>query len=300
MTVAAIIVNYRTAELTVDCVRSLLASEGVALSAIVVDNASGDGSAEHFRRAFAGEPRVRVIETERNGGYTGGNNAGFAEAARMGAEHVFVLNSDTTVDPACVRLLLEELERSSDVAVVSPRIFYGDPRDRLWFGGSRFSLWHGRAVHVGRKRDASAGLPDRQDIPFATGCAFLARLEVVQQLGGFDESLFAYGEDLDFSLKVQRAGYRIRYVPDAVLWHLEGYSHRKSGGQALRIYLHTRNMLRVLARHARWWHWFGIAPVFAVDTVLRFVVVSIRDGDYRGIGAVWRGMRDAGRPDASP
>jgi GT2 family glycosyltransferase len=291
--VAAVVVNFRTPELTIDCVRSLLASDAGGLHVVVVDNASGDGSAEAFRKAFATESRVAVIGCDVNAGYTGGNNAGFAAAAAMNARFAFVLNSDTIVARDCVRLLIEEAERTPDAALVVPRIFFGDPPDALWFGGSRFSLWTGRVSHVGRKARAEHGLQGLSDIPFATGCALLVRMDVLRAVGGFDEALFAYCEDLDLSLRVRGAGYRVRYVPQATLWHLEGVSHRRAGGQALRIYLHVRNTLRVLHRHARWYHWFTLGPVYLVDTVARFIAVSLRDRDLPGVAAVLRGVLHA-------
>lgn len=291
--VAAIVVNYRTPDLTIACTRSLLASEGVSPEVVLVDNASGDGSVEAFQRAFAGEPRVHVVATGRNSGYTGGNNAGFRVAASLGARYAFVLNSDTIVAPACLRLLVDEAERTPDAGLVVPRIFFGEPDDLLWFGGSRFSFWTGRVTHVGRKAPAAHGLPATTDIPFATGCAVLVRLDVLQSVGGFDERLFAYCEDLDLSLRVRAAGHRIRYVPDATLWHLEGVSHRRAGGQSLRIYLHVRNTLRVLSRHARWYHWVTLGPAYLVDTVGRFVAVSVRDRDPAGVAAVVRGVAHA-------
>lgn len=291
--VAAVVVNFRTPELTIDCVRSLLASDATGLRVVLVDNASGDGSAEAFRQAFAAEARVTVIGCDVNAGYTGGNNAGFRAATKMGARFAFVLNSDTIVAPDCVRLLVEEAERVPDAALVVPRIFFGDPPDALWFGGSRFSMWTGRVTHVGRKAGAEHGLPAPDDIPFATGCALLVRLDVLRAVGGFDEALFAYCEDLDLSLRVRKAGYRVRYVPAATLWHLEGVSHRRAGGQSLRIYLHVRNTLRVLHRHARWYHWLTLGPVFLVDTVARFIAVSVRDRDLPGVAAVIRGVLHA-------
>jgi hypothetical protein len=112
---------------------------------------------------------------------------------------------------------------------------------------------------------------------------------------GFDASLFAYAEDLDLSLRLRGAGYRIRYVPEAHVWHHEGSSHRSSSGQSLRWYLNTRNLLRVNARHARWYHWPALGPMLLVNVVGRFVAVAVRDRDWKALGAVLRGARDAWR-----
>src|SRR5205823_3617835 len=111
-----------------------------------------------------------------NDGYTGGNNAGVAAARVMGARYAFIVNGDTIVDEHCVRRLAGEAERDTQIALAVPRIFFGEPRDMLWFGGARFSLWHGRPIHVGYRQGAEAGWADARDSPFASGCALLLRL----------------------------------------------------------------------------------------------------------------------------
>jgi GT2 family glycosyltransferase len=286
--VAAIVVNFRTPELTIACVESLLAgTEPVRV--IVVDNASNDDSATRIDAHFRSDSRVSVVVREVNDGYSGGNNAGVALARTMDVQFALILNSDTVLDPSCVQLLADEAERDPRTALVTPRIFLGDQPDVLWFGGGRYSSWHGRPIHIGVNRAASEGWTDRRDLSFASGCALLVRLDA---FAGdlFDASLFSYAEDLDLSLRARRGRFRIRYVPDALVWHHEGSSHRKSGGQALRFYLNTRNVLRVSARYARWYHWITLGPSLAVDLVGRLAAVAIRDRDARSLGAVARGV----------
>jgi len=287
--VVVLVVNYRTTELTTRCVESVLRSEGVRPRVVVIDNASGDDGAERLRARFAGDASVTVHARTVNDGYAGGNNAGLAVARSQGARWALILNSDTELAPDCLRRLVAEGERDARVALASPRIFFGHAPDRLWFGGGRFSPWLGRPVHVGLGRVASHGWSAARDLTFASGCALLVR---VGALGGddpFDASLFAYAEDLDLSLRLRRAGWRIRYVPEATVWHHEGASHRRAGGQALRFYLNTRNLLRVAARHARWYHWPSLAPSLAVDVVGRFCAVAARDRDWAALGGVLRG-----------
>ncbi len=290
--VAAIVVNYRTPELTIACVESLIAPAGVRPHVIVLDNSSGDDSVARFRAKWSQYESVTIVARDQNDGYAGGNNAGFALARKMGARYAFVLNSDTIVNHSCLRLLVEEAEGTNGTAVVSPCIFFGEPQDLLWFGGGSFSLWLGRPRHIGFKRRAAAGMHARADIGFATGCAMLIRLDA-PGVRDFDASFFSYAEDLDLSLSVLDAGSRIRYVPEAIVWHYEGASHRKAGGEALRFYLNTRNLLRTDARHARWYHWITLGPMIAVDVIGRFVIVALLRGDLPAAAAVFRGAGDA-------
>jgi GT2 family glycosyltransferase len=290
--VAAIVVNYQTPDLTIACVESLLAATGVEIAVVVVDNASGDDSVDRVGMHFRHRPSVLVVARDVNDGYAGGNNAGVAVARQLGARYAFVLNSDTIIDANCPRLLVEEADRHSRTALVTPRIFFGDPPDRLWLGGGRYSLWHGRPIHVGRNGPASAGWSNTSSLPFASGCALLIKLSAVTG-DPFDASLFSYAEDLDLSIRLRRRQWGIRYVPQAVVWHFEGSSHRREGGQALRFYLNTRNLLRVNGRHARWYHWPTLAPMLAVDVLARFAAVAARDRDWAAFAAVWRGALHA-------
>lgn len=288
-TVAVIVVNYRTAALTIACVESLLRSAEVPSRIVVVDNASGDGSAEQIAARFAGAPSVEVLARTINDGYAGGNNAGVAHV--RGVRYAFVLNSDTTVSTDCVRLLVDEARREANVALATPRIFFGDPPDRLWFGGARFSMWRGRPVQVGYGKSADRGFAESRDLTFATGCALLVDLELVGDGELFDASLFSYAEDLDLSLRVTQAGHRIRYVPQAIVHHFVGSSHLAAagGGQSLRFYLSTRNLLRVVTRYARWYHWLTLAPMLGVDVIGRYCAVAVRDRDPSAFAAVLRG-----------
>lgn len=285
----AIVLNYRTVDLTIACVESLLRSENVALDVLVIDNHSGDESVPRLKQRFSSEPRVTVLGRDRNDGYAGGNNAGVAIARRQGARYALVLNSDTEVDPQCVKRLVDDADGDPRIALATPRIFFGSPADRIWFGGGRFSLWSGRPVHVGYRGPASAAWSEPRDLPFAPGCALLVRLAALGERPLFDASLFSYIEDLDLSLRLRREGWRLRYVPSSLVWHFEGASHRRAGGQALRFYLNTRNLLRVVARHARWYHWITLGPALTVDVIGRYCMVAIRDRDMSVFAAVLRG-----------
>lgn len=290
--IAAIVVNYRTPALTIACVDSLLCSAGVSVRVIIVDNASADDSVARLTERYGDNPSVAILARDVNDGYAGGNNAGMERLSGTGAGFVLVINSDAVVDSECVRLMHRAMLADPHVALVCPRIFYGDSPDQLWFGGATFSFWSGRVVHVGHRRSASHGWQQARDLPFATGCAVLIRLSACRA-PLFDASLFGYAEDLDLSLAVRAAGFRLRYVPEAMVRHFEGGSHRDARGQGLRFYLSTRNQLRVVARHARWYHWPVLAPMLAINIVGRFSAVAARNGDGVALVATWRGALHA-------
>lgn len=285
--VAVILVNFRGVELTLACARSVLASRDVDVKLIVVENASGDDSARILAERL---PEAHLVISPVNGGFTGGNNLGFIEARQFEPDYVFLLNNDTTIEADCIAKLVAEAARDPRIGLLNPRIWRGDDRTKLWFGGSKFSLWTGRVHQVGRKKSGDHGLPTACDIPFATGCALLIPITVLDRVGPLDDSLFAYAEDLDLSLRARAAGYRIRYVPTASIWHFESASFRRSGSGALHQYFAARNELRVIGRYVAWYQWPSFLATFLVNHIGRFTVLSIMRADYRALLATYRGV----------
>jgi GT2 family glycosyltransferase len=177
-----------------------------------------------------------------------------------------------------------------EAAVISPKIYFWDMPNRLWWAGGIFSLWTGIAKHIGRKEVDRGQFERNADVDWATGCAALIRTHVLEEVGLFDESFFAYSEDLDFSLRIKKVGYKIWYAPKARLWHKEGAVCRKNVGEYLRKFLSTRNLLFVMRRHARRIQWLTFLPNFVFRYVAFYILLSLVRGDYRSAWAVVQGL----------
>jgi N-acetylglucosaminyl-diphospho-decaprenol L-rhamnosyltransferase len=193
---------------------------------IVVDNASGDGSAEAARRWAD----VRVIES--------GGNLGFARASNVGirASHganLLLLNSDTIVPAGAIDGLLHELQRLEDVAVVGPRLVDADGRAELSFGpmiGPVNELRQKLLVlgHENRIGVISAFVDRRTRRPhfpdWVSGACLLVRRRDAEAVGLLDERYFMYAEDVDFCAAIRARGRRIRFTPDVTVIHRRGRS----------------------------------------------------------------------------
>jgi len=289
--VAIIILNWNSHGVTADCLASLRQSRFQDFSVILVDNGSQDGSPDRLAAEF---PEVEVMRLPRNLGFTGGMNAGLRHERVAAAGLVLLLNNDTIVDPEALGQLVAAFDRDAGVALACPKIYFWDVPDVLWFAGGHLSSWSGVGINVGRRR-RDVGQYDRErDISFANGCALMVRGEVLRELGLLDDRLFAYAEDTDYSFRALRAGRRIRYVPQSRVWHREGFASRRNIGNAKRIYYGTRNLLLVMARHARPWHWATFLPIFSVNWVGRFLFLSLVRRDQAGRVAleIARGLAD--------
>ncbi len=284
---AVIILNWNSCEMTAECIRSVVAMDAENYDIVVVDNGSCDGSVEYLRREF---PQITVLPQDRNLGFAAGCNIGIRHALAADFKYVLLLNNDTVVDGHFLRALVDEAERIPTAAVLSPKIYFSDLPDRFWWAGGTFSLWTGIPQHVGRKQVDSGQYDSPRAIHWATGCAALIRTRALRRQGLFDERFFGNAEDLDLSVRLRLAGYRIWYVPRAKLWHKEGVDYRKNVGEYIRKFTATRNLLWVMQKHAAPIQWLTFLPNFLLRYALFHILLSIWRGDFRSAKAILEGI----------
>ncbi|CAN5803126.1 glycosyltransferase family 2 protein [soil metagenome] len=237
MSLLIVIVNYRTAGLTLDCLRSLRGEVASMPGArvVVVDNASGDGSAETLAAAIAEqgwEDWASVLPLETNGGFAAGNNAAIGPAlqAIKPPSYVLLLNPDTVVRPGALSSLVQFLEARPEVGIVGSRL--EDPDGRPQCSAFRFpsilgelegGLRLGLATRLlARWRIAPSVPADACPTDWVSGACLLARREVFKTVGLLDNGYFLYFEEVDFCKRAERAGWSCWYVPEARVVHLEG------------------------------------------------------------------------------
>jgi GT2 family glycosyltransferase len=239
--VLVVIVNYKVAKLVEECLAAL-APEIRELSgsrAVVVDNASNDGSAEAIETAIRsngwGEWATFVASTT-NIGFAAGNNLGVRRGLELFGtalpDFFFFLNPDTVVRPRAIQLLVAFLESRPDVGIAGGRSEDSDgtPQHCCF----RFpSVWNEFASNVKlglvdrllRRRIARLPISDEpHPIGWVSGAAMIVRRRVIEQIGLFDEKYFLYYEETDFALRAARAGWSCWHIPQARIVHYVGYS----------------------------------------------------------------------------
>ena len=251
--VTVIVLNWNGESDTAACIDSLLVQEGVALEVLLVDNDSSDGSGARLSERY---PGVQYLQTGANLGYAGGNNRGLAWAMQRGAEWVLVCNNDTVAEPQCVRLLLAAAQADERIAALAPLIVRFDAPDRVWFAGGTFSVARGMGNHdhEGETVDEverRIGTEQWQHCTFLTGCCLLIRVRALEAVGMFREDFFAYVEDVDLSLRLRRAGWRLGWVPRAHLAHRVPTRHAPPS--PIQITLRDRNRRRMVRDRYPWY-----------------------------------------------
>ena len=238
MDLSVIIVNWNVKALLRDCLRSVLAafehSSSLTAEIIVVDSASVDGSSQMVREEF---PQVTLIASEVNLGYAGGNNAGAAVAQ---GRYLFLLNPDTVVQPDALARLLEFMDAQPQAGAVGPQLRWPDGAvqssrrrfptlESLFWESTLLGQWFPRNRHIKRYHCADRPATEAQPVDWVVGAAILIRREAWQQVGPIDGEFFMYFEETDWCRRAANNGWKIHYLPAAIVTHFEG----QSSGQVL-------------------------------------------------------------------
>jgi GT2 family glycosyltransferase len=260
--VTVIIPNWNGKYLLEPCLESLYRQEFEDFETIVVDNGSADDSVSFIEKQF---PQVRVIRFESNTGFSRAVNAGIAAAD---SPYVALLNNDTVVHSLWLKELTEALEADPKAGSAASKIlFFSDPRS-VNSAGDEFSFF-GVAYQRRLRRGDSDLFNEPRYVFSACAAAALYRRELFEEIGLFDESFFAYHEDVDLGFRAQLAGYRCFFVPKAVVYHKHQMTSSKVLG--LGLYLSQRNKYFVLIKNLPVRVLIICLPLIAIHEVCCFV-----------------------------
>ncbi|HTH00147.1 MAG TPA: glycosyltransferase [Vicinamibacterales bacterium] len=283
--IAAVVLNYRTADQTYLAVRSLQSSFAPPGDIVIVDNHSGDGSASFLRGSL---PNVRVVESPDNRGFAGGCNFGLRAVLESGIRFVLLVNSDAVLAPDAIGQLRTAMEQQARVGIAAPVLLSREEPDHVSSAGISFSESTGRMRHRAAGRRFSALGSDRvRSVDAVSGCVMLIRRDVFERIGLLDEAYFFSFEDIDFCLRAREAGFEIVVAQDARAYHEGGRSIGRRSPR--RVYFGTRNHLRLAARTGH----RATRPVrFAMVTALNaaYVLVSPESPLVGGAAAFARGV----------
>lgn len=242
--VGVVLVNYNGGGFLPECLQTLCASDYSEMQIVLVDNGSTDGSLEWVRQHF---PLVTVLALGTNLGFTGGCNAGIAWCLEKKCDYVLLLNNDTAVAPDFLSRLMEH---AGPDRLLAPKIYFYDNPTLInnHLGTYDFRRGIHRDWYYG-KTDSEASRRV-QEVSMANGCALLLPIGTVAKIGLFDDAFFLYAEDIDYIVRAVSAGFKVFFVPEAVVYHRESAS---SGGYGspLTIYYTTRNRLHLMHKHQK-------------------------------------------------
>jgi hypothetical protein len=246
--ISVVVVNWNRAEMLRECLQSLeiqVNGEGRRwpLEVIVVDNGSTDGSKALVEREF---PGVVLLRNEKNLGYCQANNQGIAVAR---GELIALLNNDAAAQPLWIEHLQAAFEESPEIGMAASKIV-------TWEDPGRIDKVGHLIFPDGQNRGRGTGERDRgqyervEEVLWPDGCAAMYRKLMLDQIGAFDEDLFAYGDDAELGLRARIAGWRCLYMPGAMVRHRRGSTMGQ--GNPERVRLIERNRILLAAKLFPW------------------------------------------------
>ncbi len=284
--VLVVLLTHNQQELTCACLRSLEACSSEHDGVLLVDNASTDGTLECVRREF---PGVETLRSESNTGVAGGRNLGIARALEMGADYVWVVDNDTQIPQGTITTLREYMQGHPGVGVAAATVCQGDDPGRVWSTGGKINWLLGEAHHPERGIPYASLCEQEVDAAFISGCNMFIRSSVLRECGPLDDRFFYYGEDVEFSRRVGRRGYRLASLRSPVIYHY----HRSALGHVnpLRTYLVVRNRFLIMAAEPRWRRaLFHIC--WRIQFYGRYLPKRLLARDFVSIRAALLGLRD--------
>ena len=279
--VSIITVNYNGLEDTCALIESIPFNENMEV--IVVDNASKDQEADIIVQRY---PQVKVIKSERNLGFAGGNNIGIQAAQ---GKYLFLVNNDTVFKDFNIQTLIDRMESSSEVGIVCPKIRFAWNNNPIQFTGyTQLSKVTVRNRAIGFSENDDGQYDTSHPTPYAHGAAMLIRREAINKVGLMPECYFLYYEELDWSMMFTRAGYQIWYEPTCTIYHKESQS--TGPNSPLRTYYLTRNRLLLVRRNPQEFNktlaYIYLIGVVALRDILKYTLI----GRYDLLKAIFRAL----------
>ena len=242
--ISIIIPHYNNYQILNDCLQSLYKSELNNTQIIIVNNNSTDDSIEKITNQFLD---LKVVSTKTNKGYAGGCNFG---AKYADGDYIVFLNNDTVVDQKWLIELIKLMDEKPTIASIQPKIMNKNNPQIFDYAGASggfidkycYPFTRGRIFNTIETDDSQ--YDDIKRIFWASGTGFITRKSIFNKLGGFDETLFAHMEEIDYHWKCQLNGYNVYINPKSIIYHLGGKT--LSYQSPYKTYLNHRNSLLLL------------------------------------------------------
>ncbi len=243
ISILSVILNWNQPLVTIDCCKYVRECTYPHQDILLIDNGSQDNSISLFQTKL---PDIELIELPNNKGFAGGVNIGLQRAIARKYDFALLLNNDAFPAPNMLQNLLAEY--SADIGLYAPKIFFDHDRSRIWFAGGV------QAANLLEVRDSGMGELDSEkwsysrDVQYLLGTCLLVSLQAVKQVGFLDEQFFMYYEDLDWSIRMRQAGYRLRFVHNAHLFHRVSFSSGGMNSPIQRYHL-AKSSILFFAKH---------------------------------------------------
>ena len=279
--VSIVTINYNDPLVTCELLESLKITGYSNYEVIVVDNASHLVAPQIIHDKF---PDVKLVFSSTNLGFTGGNNLGLKYAI---GRYIFFLNNDTVITPHTIGTLVEKLVNDKELGAVSPKInFHSNPKIIQYAGSTPVNPLTIRYKHIGNHQVDNGQHDIEMDTCYVHGAAMMVSKSVINAIGPMPEKYFLYYGELDWCESIKKAGYRIRYIPTALVLHKEWMMERKES--VMKFYYQTRNRFLFSRRNIKGWE-FAVSMMYMLFiSIPKNTLVNL--GEFERIKAYYNGL----------
>ncbi len=281
--VSIISVNYNGTAVTCEMLRSLKKVNYSSLEVIIVDNGSKENPEKQIKEAY---PEAKLIVSEKNLGFAGGNNLGVDVA--MG-ELLFFVNNDTEFDPNIMQGLIEVFHEEQNIGMASPKFhYYFHPGVIEYAGYQDINMFNGRNGMVGSKEKDVGQYDEGGFTHYVHGGGMMVPKEVINKVGKMSEAFFLYYEELDWSERIKQHGYNIYYQPKSLIYHKESMTVGKAS--LLKTYYLSRNRILFMRRNFGGLKLMPFLFYLCCITIPKNVVTHTLKGDWGHAKAFLKGV----------
>lgn len=282
--VSIITINYNGFRDTCELIDSLKKHEVYPFEVIVVDNASKNDDGNRLHDLFREDKVVKVVCSDRNLGFGGGNQLGYSCAK---GEYILYMNNDMYIEQPFLQALIDRLNSSADIGLVSPKILFDNPKGVIQYAG--FTSFSPVTLRNGLIGFGEAGNTHNEAMETfsAHGACMLTSRQIIEKVGYITDIYFLFYEEFDWCMQLKKAGYNIWYEPAAVVFHKESMSIPK--GTPLRQYYMTRSRMLFARRNLQGSDkWLSCLYQLGIVMPKNLLAYTLRR-DWKMVSASWRG-----------
>jgi GT2 family glycosyltransferase len=280
--VSIVSINFNQAKMTCEMIESVKQITYPNYEIIIVDNGSPTDKPEEIKEQF---PEIKLIVSETNLGFAGGNNLGIKEAS---GDYILFLNNDTEVEPDFLEPLVDQCLSDPQIGLVSPKInyFFSENKKTIQYAGSiGINPSTGRGEKIGSFHFDKGQYNDIRETQLGHGAAMLIPTKVIKEVGLMPDIFFLYYEEHDWCEKIKQAGYKVWYVGTSTIYHKESMSVGKNS--PLRMYYMTRGRLLYTRRNTRGLTKFKALSFFTFLSIPKNTLSLIIHTEFKLLRAFW-------------
>ena len=280
--VSIISINYNNVVITGEMINSLASINYPNIEVIIVDNNSSESPMSLLELRFP----LKLIKSDKNLGFAGGNNLGIKHAS---GEYYLLLNNDVEVHPDFLGPMVELMEREKNIGAVSPKIKYFESPNIIQYAGHNgINHFTGRGFSRGFKEEDEGQYNDTCEAQLLHGAAMMIRRSVVEDIGAMRESYFLYYEEVDYCERIRNAGYKMFYTGDSEIYHKESMSVGKDS--PLKVYYLNRNRVLFLRLNTTGFKRICSILLFSLFAFPKKALAYTIKGDFTRLSALIKGI----------